>query len=84
MQLLDYLHMLFAFAFSVNEDIIEVYYHKNVEFLYQDLINIALECNWYISQFKRHDLILEVAMVGLEGHLSFVAFSDPDLMIGIS
>ncbi len=28
------LHMLFAFTFSVDEDVIEVHYHENVEFFY--------------------------------------------------
>ncbi len=35
--------MLFAFALGINEDVIEVYYHKNVVLLYQDLVDLALK-----------------------------------------
>ena len=35
--------MLFAFALGIDKDVIEIHYHKNIELLCQDLINIALE-----------------------------------------
>ncbi len=75
--------MCFAFAFDVDEDVIEVYYHKNVEILCQDLVDVALKRDWYVSQSKMYDLILEVAMVRPEGCLPFITFSDPHLMVGI-
>ncbi len=69
--------MLFAIAFNINEDVIKVHYLENVELLCQDLINIALECGRYVSQSKKHNLVLKVAIAGLENRLLFVAFLDP-------
>ena len=40
--------MLFAFAFDLDKDVIKVHYHKNVELLYYDCVDIALkrdQCN---------------------------------------
>ena len=43
------LHVLFACVFDIDEDIIEVYYHNNVDLVCQDLIDITLERGRYIS-----------------------------------
>ncbi len=75
--------MLFALALSINEDVIKIHNHKNVELLCQDLVDITLECSWYIGQTKRHDLVLEVTIAGSESRLPFIAFPDPYLMISI-
>ncbi len=76
--------MLFAFAFGIDKDVIKVHYHENIKLLYQDLIDIALERDGCIGQFKRHHLILKMAIASLEGCLPFIAFSDPHLIVGIS
>ncbi len=68
---------------GIDEDIIEVYYYKNVELLFQDLIDIALECSRCVNQSKKHHLVLGMAIAGLEGHLLFITFPDPHLMISI-
>ena len=78
------LYIFFIFALSMDEDVIEVYYHNDIKFLCQDLANIILGCSWYISESKRHDLVLEVAIAGPEGRLLFVSFLNPHWMIGIS
>ena len=75
--------MFFAFVLGVDKDVIKIHYYKNIEFLCQNLIDITLEHGRCISQSKKHDLILEMAIVGPEGHLPFVAFSDPHSMVGI-
>ncbi len=76
--------MFFAFAFGMDEDIIEVHYHKNIELFYQDLVDIALERGQCVDQSKRYHLILEIAIIGPEGRLLFIAFPDPHLMTDIS
>ena len=76
--------MFFAFALSIDKDVIQVYYHKNVELFCQNLIDINLKYGWYVSQSKRHNLVLKVAIVGLESCLPFVFFSNSHLMVGIS
>ena len=75
--------MLFAFAFDVDEDVIEVYYHKNVKFFCQNLINIALKRGQCIDQSKKHHLVLEIAIAVSESCFLFIAFSDSHLMIDI-
>ncbi len=75
--------MLFAFAFGVDEDIIKVYYHKNVELLCQNLVDVALEHGRCVSQSKRHHLVPEMAIVGPEGRLLFSVFPDFYSIIGI-
>ncbi len=77
------LYILFAFAFNIDKNVIEIHYHKNVELLYQNLVDIALEHGWYVSQSKRHHLILEMAIAGLKGHLPFVSFLNPYSMVDI-
>ncbi len=77
------LYVLFAFVLGVNKDVIEVHYYKNVEFFYQDLVNVTLKCSRGIGQSKKYDLIFEMAIAGLEGRLLLIAFFDPHLMVGI-
>ena len=75
--------MLFSFAFSVNENFIEVHYHENIKFFCQDLVDIAMKYGQCISQFKKHHLILEMAILGLEGFLLIVSLTNPYLIISI-
>ncbi len=75
--------MLFTFGLNVDENIIKVYYYKNVKLLSQDLVDIALKCDRCVDQSKRHELIFEVIIADLEGRLPPIAFPDPDLMISI-
>ncbi len=88
MQLFQYLsygfHILFAFAFGVDEDVIEIYYYKNIKLFCQDLVDIILEDSQCIGQSKRHHLVFEMVIVGSESRFSFIAFLDPYLMVGIS
>ncbi len=75
--------MLFVFAVSVDEDVIEVQYNENVEIICKDLIDVTLKRGWCVGQSKRHDLIFKVTIAGLEGRLLFIAFSDSHLIVGI-
>ncbi len=75
--------MLFAFVLGVDEDIIEVHYHENVELLCQDHVDVTLKCSQCVGQSKRHDLVFEVTIVGPEDRLPCIAFPDPHLMVGI-
>ncbi len=75
--------MLFTLVVGVDEDVIEVYYLKNVELLCQDLVNVILKRGQCIGQSKRLDLIFKVTIAGLEGCLPFLAFPDPHSMVGI-
>ncbi len=47
LQLLQHLsndfHVLFSFTFDIDKNVIEIYYHENNKFLYQDLIDEVLK-----------------------------------------
>ena len=75
--------MFFAFTLSIDKNVIEIHYHKNVELLGQDLIGVALKRSRCVGQSKRHNLVLEMAIAGLEDHFLFIAFLDPHLMVSI-
>ncbi len=75
--------MFFSLVFSVDENVIEVHDNKDVEFLRQDLVDVTLKHCCGVGQVKRNNLVLEMAVTGLADRLSFVAFPDPYLMIGI-
>ncbi len=75
--------MLFAFALGIDEDVIEIHYHKNVELFYHDLVDITLKCGRRVGQSKRHDLVFEVTIAGPEGRLPLIAFLDPHLIVSI-
>ena len=40
--------MILALIFSINKDIIQINNNKNIEFLDQDLIDVALEAGWSV------------------------------------
>lgn len=39
----------FSLIFGTNKDIVQVYNNKDIELLYQNLVDITLESGWYIS-----------------------------------
>lgn len=75
--------MFSSLTLNVDENVIKIYYYKNVEFLYQDFINIALKRSLCIGQTKRYYLVLKVAVIYLKSRLPFIAFSYSYSMIGI-
>ncbi len=75
--------MLFSFVFSIDKDVIKVHYYENIKLLYQNLINVALESSLYVGQSKKHYLVLEIVIVGSEGYIPLIVFSDSHLMVGI-
>ena len=75
--------MFLALVLGVDEHVIEVHYHENIELLCQNLGHIILERGRCIGQSKRYDLVLEVAIAGPESRLLFVAFSDLHSIVGI-
>ncbi len=82
--LLNDLYVLFALVLSIDENVIEVHYHKNVVLLCQDLVDITLKRGRRVSQAKKHDLIFEMTQARPESHLPLVTFPDPHLIVSIS
>ncbi len=81
--LLNGLDVLFALILRVDEDVIEIYYHENIELLGQDLVDITLNHSGCVRLSERHDLILKITIAGLEGRLPFIVFPDCHSMVGI-
>ena len=75
--------MLFSLVFNIDKDVITIYYHKNVKFFCQNLVNIALKRGRCIGQSKKHYLILKMAIIDPKDRLLFIFFSDLHPMIGI-
>ena len=73
--------MSLAWIFGVDEDVIEVNNDKNIEFLSQDLVDVALETGRGVGQPKRHYLVFEVAVSSLESRFSFIALFYPHPMV---
>ncbi len=75
--------MLVTLVLSIDEDVIEVHYHEDIELLCQNLVDVTLKRDRCVGQSKKHDLVLEMTTAGPEGRLPFIAFPDPHLMVGI-
>ena len=69
---------------GIDQYIIQIYDNKNISFFSQNLINVSLECSRSIRKAKRYDLILKMAIAGLEGCFLFVIFTNLYLVISIS
>ncbi len=76
--------MLFSLTFSLDENDIKVHDNKDVKLFCQDLIDVALKYDWYVSQTKKYYLILKITIMNPESYLSFIIFLDPHPIIGIS
>ncbi len=48
--------MLFTLALSLDEDVIEIHYYKDVELLGQDFVDVALKRGRCVGQSEKHDL----------------------------
>ena len=79
--LLNGINVSLAWVLSVDENVIEINNDKDIKFLDQDLVNIALEADQYIEPPKRHYLLLKVAVSNLESRFPFIAFFYPYLRV---
>ncbi len=67
--------MVFYLVFDINKNIVQVYNNKNIELFCQDLIDIFLKSAWCVGQFKKHNLIFEMAILGPKGCFRLVFFN---------
>ena len=77
-----YLNVAFSLVFGIDEDIIQIYNDKDIEFFYKDLMDVALECCRSVGQSKKHHLILKVAISGLESSLLLISFANSHPVVG--
>ena len=74
---------VFFVILAVNQDVINVNDYTNVEEGSEDILNESLECGWGIGESKGHDLILIMAILGMESCLLNVILVDPDLVVSL-
>ena len=70
--------------FGIDQNVIQIHHNKDIKLFSKNLINVALKIGWYIEKAKRYDLVLKVAVSGMESHHPLVAFLDSHPMISIS
>ena len=46
---------VFLVCFGVYQDVVEVNYHKHVEILSQDIVDVCLESGWGVREPEWHD-----------------------------
>ena len=72
---------MFLICFRVYQDVVEVDYHKHVEILSQDIIDVCLESGWGVREPKWHNQVLEESPLRPERGLPFFAFFHPDSIV---
>ena len=75
--------MSLVWVLSIDEDVIEVNNDKNIEFLGQNLVNIALETGRCAGQPKKYYLLFKVTILSLESRLLFIVLFYPNLIVSI-
>ena len=74
--------MKLSYIFSIDQDIVQVHYNKNIKLFSKNLINIALKTSGCVGKAKEHHLVLEVAVFDAESRLLLVTLSNSHSMIG--
>ncbi len=76
-------HLWLAGVLGIDQNVVQIHDNKDVKLLSEDLVNIPLEASRCVGKTKKHDLILEVAVLSSESSLPFIPFSNPHLLVGI-
>ena len=76
-----YLNITFSLVFGVDENIIQIYNDKDMEFFRKDFIKVALEYCRSVGQSKRHHLIFKVAVSSPKSSLPLIFFANSHLVV---
>lgn len=68
--------MALSKIFGVYQNIIQIYYNKDVKVPNQNLIDKILKTYQSIKQAKKHHIIFKMAVLGPKFSLPFIAFFD--------
>lgn len=44
--------MVFSLAFNVDQNVIQIYYYRDIKLFRQDLVDVALKYSWCVDQAK--------------------------------
>ncbi len=70
-----------SWILSIDQDIVQVYYNKDIKLLSKDFVDVALKTDRCVEKAKRYYLVPEIAVSGAESRLLLVTFLIPHLMI---
>ena len=73
----DGIDVSLAWVLGIDEDVIEISNDEDIEFLGQNLVNVALEAGRGVRLPKRHYLALEMAVSSSESRFPFIALFYP-------
>ena len=76
--------MWLAWIFGIDQNIIQLYYNKDIKLFSKNLIDIALKTGKCIEKAKGHYLVLKVIVFDVEGRLPLITLSNSHPMIGTS
>ena len=65
----------------VNQDVVEVNYHADIEHICEYRVYELLKCGWGIGEAERHHQPLVGAVLGSEGCFPLVTISDANQMV---
>lgn len=81
--LVYYIDVQRAKILSIDQDIIQIQYHRDVKFLGGDFVEVSLEASWCIKQIKRHNLVFKVSVSDTKDYFPVISFSNSHQMINI-
>ena len=70
--------------FGIDQNVIQIYYNKNIKLFSKNLVDIALKTGRSIEKSESHNLVLEVAVLDTKDRFLFITFLYPHLMISTS
>ena len=76
--------MKLSYILSINQDIVQVHYNKEIKLFSKNIVDVALKTSEYIRKAKKHQLMLEMAISDMKSCLLLVIFSNSHLIIGTS
>ncbi len=78
------IYVWLAGVFSIDQDVIQIYYNKDIKFFNKDLVDVILKTGQYIRKTKGHDLVLKITVSDIKGRLPLIIFSNSHLIISTS
>ncbi len=59
---------------SIDQDIVQIYYNKDIKLFSENFVDVALKTDGCIGKTKEHYSVLEVAVSCAKDYLPFVTF----------
>lgn len=73
-----------AKVLDINQNVLQIYHNKDIKFLSEDFVDLALKTGLCIEQSERHHLVFEVLVSGTKGRFPLVTVLNSHPMIDAS